>query len=94
MVCILKFTKGLIPYKPLVEVWYWLSAHYLMMLCICTMFCESISKDFRVTDLNSRVNTRVVTNVDARWMDIQTHARRENWLSAHPLNLMMLYICT
>ena len=48
------------------EVWYWLSAYHLMLLNICT-------KGFRVTDLNSRVNARVIANVDARWMDIWTH---------------------
>ena len=31
-----------------------------MMLYICTKFCESISKDFRVTDPKSRVAARVV----------------------------------
>ena len=33
----------------------------VMMLYICTKFCESILKGFRVTDLNSTVYTRVVT---------------------------------
>ena len=42
------------------------------MLYICTKFGQStgISKDFRVTDLDSRVDTRVVVNVDRctnRW---------------------------
>ena len=45
-------------------------------LYICTKFCESISKGFTVTDLNSRVNARVVTNVDARWTDIHTDTCR------------------
>ena len=40
------------------------SAHPLMLLYICKKVCESISKGFRETDLNSRVNARVVTNVD------------------------------
>ena len=31
-----------------------------MMLYICTKFCESISKDFRVTDPKSRVAARVI----------------------------------
>ena len=43
----------------------WLSAHPLMMLYICTKVCESISKGFGVTNLNSKVNARVVTNIDA-----------------------------
>ena len=43
----------------------WLSTHPLMMLYICTKFCESFSKDFREIDLNCRVNTRVVANTDA-----------------------------
>ena len=30
------------------------------MLYICTKFCESISKCFRVTDLNSRVDAGMV----------------------------------
>ena len=34
------------------------------MLYICTKFCQSTSKGFRVTDLNSRINARVVVNVD------------------------------
>ena len=33
------------------------------MLYICTKFCQSISKGFRVTDPNSRVKARVVANV-------------------------------
>ena len=45
-------------------------AYCLMMLYICTKFCENISKGFRVTDLNIRVNARVVANVDAH-MDTQ-----------------------
>ena len=40
----------------------------LMMLYICTKFCESISKGFRVIDFNSRV----VAKVDAGWTDIWT----------------------
>ena len=52
----------------------WLSAHPLMMLYICTKFCESISKGLRVTSLNSRVSTRVVANVDAGWTDIWAQA--------------------
>ena len=45
------------------------------MLYICTMFCKNISNCFRVTDLNIRVEARVVANIDAR-----TDARRENWI--------------
>ena len=30
------------------ELWYFISAHYLMMLYICTKFQENISKGFRV----------------------------------------------
>ena len=36
------------------------------MFYICTKFCRSSSKGFRVTDLNSRVDARVVANVDGR----------------------------
>ena len=32
------------------------------MFYICIKFCESTSKDFRHTDLNSRVNAKVVAN--------------------------------
>ena len=59
----------------------WLSINPLMMLYICTKFCESISNGFRVTDLNSRVNTMVAANVDAGQTDgqtdIQTHAQMD-----------------
>ena len=57
------------------------------MLYICTKFCESISKGFRVTDLNIRVKARVVANVDAQMdargetlIPISRHAkgRRDN----------------
>ena len=34
------------------------------MLYICTKICHSISNGFRVTDLDSRVDARVVTIVD------------------------------
>ena len=37
--------------------------------------CQSISKGFRVTDLNSRVDAWVVTNVDG-----QTDEQTENWI--------------
>ena len=35
-----------------------------MVFCIYTKFCQSISKGFIVTDLNSRVGARVVENID------------------------------
>ena len=50
-----------------------------MILYTCTKFCESISKGFRITDLNSRVNARVVATVDAGRTDIRTHARTDEW---------------
>ena len=68
MICILKFTKGHNFIKPVgggMVLTLCTSAHYLMMLYICTKFCESFSKDFRETDLNRTVNARVVANVDA-----------------------------
>ena len=37
------------------------------MLYICTKFCQSISKCFMDTDLDRRVDPRVVANVDG-WM--------------------------
>ena len=40
-------------------------------------------KGFRATDLNSMVNTRMVTNVAARWMDTQTHAQRDRKLALY-----------
>ena len=36
------------------------SAHCLVMRYVCIKFCESISKCFRVTDLNNRVDAGVV----------------------------------
>ena len=36
------------------------------MLYIYTKFCQTISKGFRVTDPNTRVDARVVANVDVR----------------------------
>ena len=75
-----------------------------MVLALCTSpddalylyNWESISTDFRVTDLNSRVNIREVANVDAGWTEkrhaqTDTHRQTENWLSTYPL--MMLHIC-
>ena len=35
-------------------------------LYFCTKFCQSISLGFRVTDLNIRVDARVVANVDGQ----------------------------
>ena len=51
------------------------------MLYICTKFCQSISKGFRVMDLNSRVDARVVANGEERtygWTYDRTHKRLEN----------------
>ena len=50
---------------------------YLIMLYICTKFCENISTGIGVTDLNSRVNAIVVANVDAR-TDKRTDEQKEN----------------
>ena len=44
-------------------------------------YCESISKGFRVTDLTRRVNARVVANVDAGWINLQTHALTDKKLA-------------
>ena len=41
-------------------------SHHLIMLYISTKFCQSISEGFRVMDLDSRVDARVVANVDIR----------------------------
>ena len=40
--------------------------NYMIILYICTRFCQSTAKGFRVTDLNIRVDARVVTIVDGR----------------------------
>ena len=63
-----------------------------MMLYICTKFCESISKGFRVTDLNSSVNAKVVANVDARQLDIQTHAWSDRKLALYTSSDDALYL--
>ena len=44
------FQWGMIPSKMQVELRYLFSAHCLIVLCICTKFCENISKAFRVTE--------------------------------------------
>ena len=51
-------------------------AHHLIILYICAKCCQSISKGIRlrVTNLNSRVDARVVTNVDER-----TYRHRNQW---------------
>ena len=69
VICILKFTKGHNSIKSVsgVEVLVLCtSAHRLIMLYICTKFCQSISKGFRVTDPDKRVDARVVANVDGQ----------------------------
>ena len=50
-------------------------AHRLIMLYIYTKFCQSISKGFRVTDPESRVDARVVTIVDG-----QMYGRIYEWM--------------
>ena len=40
--------RGIFPYKMYVELWYLLSAYWLMMLYICTKSSENISKNFSV----------------------------------------------
>ena len=49
------------------------------MLYICTKFCQSISKVFIVTDPNSRVDTRVVANVDGQTYGL-AYKGMENWI--------------
>ena len=44
----------------------------ILMLYICTKFCEIISKSFRVTDPNSKADASVVANVDNQ-ADKRTH---------------------
>ena len=48
------------------ELQYLSFANPLIKLYISAKFCESISKGLRVTDLNSRVDARVVANIDGR----------------------------
>ena len=48
------------------ELWYLFCPHRLIEFNICTKFCQSISQGFRVTDLNTMVNARVVANVDGQ----------------------------
>ena len=50
IVSLLKFSKGIILSKMLVELKFLISANCLVMLCICTKFHENISKDFRVIE--------------------------------------------
>ena len=57
------------------ELRYLFCAHRLIMLYICTKFCHSITKGFRVTDLEFKVDARVVANVYGR-MDIQTNGQK------------------
>ena len=45
-----------------------------------TKFCETILKGFRVMNPESRVDVRVVTNVDGQ-TDEQTDEWTENWIS-------------
>ena len=73
MICI-KITRGHSSVKLWVKLRYLLSSHCLIMLYICTNFCVSISKGFRVKDSNIRVNAGVVTNVDG-WTDERTENR-------------------
>ena len=49
------------------------SANCLIILLIFAKCCQSISKGFRVTDLNSMVDARAGVNVDGR-----TYERMEN----------------
>ena len=57
------------------ELRYLFCAHRLIMLYICTKFCHSVTKGSRVTDLEFKVNARVVADVDGH-MDIQTNGRK------------------
>ena len=61
------------------ELWHLSCPHCLIVFYICTKFCRSSSKGFRVTDLNSRVDARVVANVDGR-TDEQTNGRKSGSL--------------
>ena len=49
-----------------VGLWHLFCPHCLMIFYIYTKFCQSNSSGLRVTDMNSRVDARVVANVDGR----------------------------
>ena len=54
------------------------------MLYICTKFCKSISKGFRVTDPDGRVDARVVANVDGRTYirtDVRTDGKPDHYIA-------------
>ena len=69
MICILKFTKGHNSINSVVGATVLVLLHRLIMLNICNKFCQSMSKDFRVTDLNSRVDARVANRNTNGQMD-------------------------
>ena len=59
----------------------WLPAHPLIMLYICTKVCESISKGFRVTDLNNWVYCRGSQMLmPDGWTRGHMHKWMENWI--------------
>ena len=45
-----------------------------MVFYICTKVCQSISQGFSILDMNSRVDARVVANVDGR-TDVRTYGK-------------------
>ena len=58
-------------------------SHCLIMLNICIKFCQSISCGFRVTLLDSRINSRVVANVDGWmyvWMDVHMDGKPDPYI--------------
>ena len=73
MVCMLKFTKGHNSVKTIDGIPVLVLSHCLIMFYTCIKFQENIAKGFRETDLNSRVNAKVVANVDG-----QTNERTES----------------
>ena len=62
----MNFTMDHNSVKNVVELHHLFGAHHLIMFYICTKFCLSNPKDFWGTEPNSRVNARVVANVDRR----------------------------
>ena len=62
--------------------WNLFCASRLIILYICTKCCQSISKGFTVTELNSRVDATVVADVDGRtneWIENRIPILQHAW---------------
>ena len=59
-------------------------AYCLIILYVYAKFGQSISKDFRDTGLNSRVDARVIANVDGRtygWTDVRMDGKPDPYIA-------------